>query len=162
MILQQMRIVLAIDLRDEQTQEQLRRDAGELRLTIEHEQRTIDDLRQRIEIIERQRARLESELRQARPGRRIQPSESLMNWSNADSSWENLAPLDGIIAHLTRQWGGSVHDFSVVVVATSSQPTDDRHAAKNAADLQNGYSSWRRLPNSGLGIFPNAKQLAVL
>jgi hypothetical protein len=59
---------------------------------------------------------------------------------------------DGIIAHLTRECGGNVHDRGVVVV-TSSKPFTDGNplsegefAAKNVADLAAGSafcSAWR-------------------
>jgi hypothetical protein len=48
-------------------------------------------------------------------------------------------PLDGIIAQLTQQCGGNVHDNNVVVV-TSSPPFSGhrRDAAKNVVDLRSG------------------------
>jgi hypothetical protein len=59
---------------------------------------------------------------------------------------------DGIIAHLTRECGGNVHDRNVVVVTSSTQYTSgtwpaDRWAPKRAADLETGlifYSAFRR------------------
>ena len=43
-------------------------------------------------------------------------------------------PFDGIIAHLTREYGGNVHDKGIVAV-TASSVGDPRYPAKNAADL---------------------------
>jgi hypothetical protein len=47
------------------------------------------------------------------------------------------APLEGIIAHLTRKCGGNVHDKQMVDVTSSSvYRTDPKFAAKNIADLK--------------------------
>jgi hypothetical protein len=51
----------------------------------------------------------------------------------------NVRVLDGIIAHLTRECRGSVHDKGIVVV-TSSAPLLDDDAAKNVADLESPSS----------------------
>jgi hypothetical protein len=58
-----------------------------------------------------------------------------------------LDSLDGIIAHLTEECGGNVHDLKVVSV-TSSGPRNDHptFAAKNAVDLRSDsvfYSDYR-------------------
>jgi hypothetical protein len=57
--------------------------------------------------------------------------------ARATRQFEPSDPLDGIIAHLTRQCGGNVHDRDVVVVTSSPPETDkDRDAAKNVADFK--------------------------
>jgi hypothetical protein len=54
----------------------------------------------------------------------------------------SLKPLEGIIAHLTAQGGGNVHDRHVVNV-TSSPPFDTHaHDAKNAVDLHSDTQFW--------------------
>jgi hypothetical protein len=51
------------------------------------------------------------------------------------SRFPPTSPLDGILAHLSRQCGGNVHDCGVVDV-TSSPPYTHHKAAKWAADVQ--------------------------
>jgi hypothetical protein len=46
------------------------------------------------------------------------PSEELLKWDNKKSSYKNFAPLDGIIAHLTRECGGNVHERGVSISLT--------------------------------------------
>jgi hypothetical protein len=53
-------------------------------------------------------------------------------------SFQPSPPLLGIIAHLTSQFGGNVHDRGVVLI-TTNRTADDHpvYAAKNVADLGN-------------------------
>jgi hypothetical protein len=53
---------------------------------------------------------------------------------------EKDSPLDGIIAHLTRQCGGNVHNHKIVTVTTSSN-NSETYAGFKAADLQTN-SEW--------------------
>ena len=48
--------------------------------------------------------------------------------------YDSAKPLNGIIAHLTREYGGNVADKGVVVATASS--TQGRNPAKNALDLE--------------------------
>jgi hypothetical protein len=65
--------------------------------------------------------------------------------------------LDGIIAHLTREYGGNVHDCNVVTVS-SSRPYggDAGYAAKNAADLK-GDSVFFSSCRNGDDDIPNTR-----
>jgi hypothetical protein len=51
------------------------------------------------------------------------------------------APLDDIIAHLTKSCGGNVHDRGVVAVASSpsANPNFGPYDVKNVADLKDSY-----------------------
>ena len=49
-------------------------------------------------------------------------------------NYDELGPLDGIIAHLTREFGGNVHDKNIVKVTASSAP-NNCCPPKNAVDL---------------------------
>jgi hypothetical protein len=51
------------------------------------------------------------------------------------------APVNGIIAHLTRQCGGNVHDFGVVEVR-ASQPLSGRDAHIADLDQRHDYCSY--------------------
>jgi hypothetical protein len=63
---------------------------------------------------------------------------------------EDFGIPDGIIAHLTRECGGNVHDHDVVEVTSGSfeketsglDDDDPRWAAKNAADLEADSCFW--------------------
>jgi hypothetical protein len=63
----------------------------------------------------------------------------------------DAAPLDGIIAGLTRKCSGNVHDKGIVQVSGSSANTTPGYEAKNAVDLaENSSFISANLPNSWL------------
>ena len=61
----------------------------------------------------------------------VRPSDSLFVVKRCDNS----DPLNGIIAYLTRKFGGNVDDNGIVAVTLSTTYTGGDYAAKYAADL---------------------------
>jgi hypothetical protein len=61
------------------------------------------------------------------------------------------APLDGIIAHLTKECGGHVHDHGVVEVTSSpsADPSRRLYDAKNVADLKDSVNLFHSSGVSG-------------
>ena len=49
--------------------------------------------------------------------------------------YDSSKPLEGVIAHLTRECGGNVHNKGIVNVTASSVNNDGSHQPKNAAYL---------------------------
>jgi hypothetical protein len=69
------------------------------------------------------------------------PFRPLLRKLRTKSSWSGKSGVelmvpDGIIAHLTRQCGGNVHDCGVVKVTGSESLIAGRLAPKNVADLE--------------------------
>jgi len=69
-----------------------------------------------------------------RRAKEFAPSESLLRWDNA-RPWQEC-PLRGIIAHLTQECGGNVHDRKVVSVTSNGVYGKAAvHSPAHAADL---------------------------
>jgi hypothetical protein len=78
---------------------------------------------------------------------RSQVREQMKALGTREFQSSNSDPLNGIIAQLSRECGGNVHDRGVVTVI-SSGPNREANAAKNVGDLQVAsyfHSAWRRL-----------------
>ena len=73
--------------------------------------------------------------------------------------YDGSKPLDGIIAHLTREYGGSVHDHGIVNVTASSVVSSA--FPKNATDLET-RSFFISKPNSNSWICYDFKERRVL
>jgi hypothetical protein len=67
-------------------------------------------------------------------------------WQITTLSFQPSSPLSGIIAHLTSQFSGNIHDRGVVTI-TANRPISNypSYAAKNVADL--GTDSYFRSAN---------------
>jgi hypothetical protein len=106
-----------------------------------------DDLRLRT-LVERQ----EREIRELRS--LIPPSAPVT--ASIRFAPSPAAPLNGIVAHLTRDCGGNVHDRHVVTIS-SSRPynKEPMNAAKNVADLDTG-SRFYSAAESPRGKVPRA------
>ena len=67
--------------------------------------------------------------------------------SPGEFPFNDMRPLEGVIAHLTRECGGNVHEKGVVEV-TASSCTAEGYEAKNAVDLGTDSSFWSKIePN---------------
>jgi hypothetical protein len=70
--------------------------------------------------------------------------------------------LDGIIAHLSRQCGGNVHEKGVVLISGTSASDHPSYAAKNAADLLSpNYFYSRNDPDQWISYDFNNRRIRV-
>jgi hypothetical protein len=69
--------------------------------------------------------------------RRLKLTATEPSYRRIDFAWNNTAPLNGIIAQLSAECGGNVHDKGIVLVTASG--TWSRFLPKHLADLESDF-----------------------